>query len=104
MKAAEALEAARSFALATLEQRLGDGGLVVAPHPDDESLACGGLIAEARAQGRLVRVVIVSDGTGSHPASKAYPNARLRDLASEPVSTQAQQFNEDIAETERSTR
>jgi LmbE family N-acetylglucosaminyl deacetylase len=81
VKAAEALDAARSLAFATPEQRLGDGGLVVvAPHPDDESLACGGLIAETRAQGRLVRVVIVSDGTGSHPASKAYPKARLRDL------------------------
>ncbi len=81
MKAGEALEAARSFAFATLAERLGDGGLVViAPHPDDESLACGGLIAEAHAEGRPVRVVIVSDGTGSHPASKTYPRARLREL------------------------
>ena len=77
MNAGEALEAARSFAFATLAERLGDGGLVViAPHPDDESLACGGLIAEAHAEGRPVRVVIVSDGTGSHPASKTYPRAR----------------------------
>jgi hypothetical protein len=37
-------------------------------------------------------------------AQVAAMNARLRDLASEPVSTQAQQFNEDIAETERSKR
>ena len=81
MNAGEALEAARSFAFATLAERLGDGGLVViAPHPDDESLACGGLIAEAHAQGRPVRVAIVSDGTGSHPASKAYPRARLKEL------------------------
>ena len=81
MNAGEALEAARSFAFATLTERLGDGGLVViAPHPDDESLACGGLIAEAHAKGRPVRVVIVSDGTGSHPASKTYPRARLREL------------------------
>jgi LmbE family N-acetylglucosaminyl deacetylase len=81
VKAGEVLEAASSLPFATLEERLGDGGLiVVAPHPDDESLACGGLIAEARAQGRPVRVVIVSDGTGSHPASKTYPRARLREL------------------------
>ena len=81
MTAEEAVEATHSFAFATLAERLGDGGLVViAPHPDDESLACGGLIAEARAEGRPVRVVIVSDGTGSHPASKAYSRVRLREL------------------------
>jgi LmbE family N-acetylglucosaminyl deacetylase len=84
MNAGEQLEAARSFAVSTLQQRLGQGGLVVvAPHPDDESLGCGGLIAEARAQGRVVRVVVVSDGTGSHPSSKTHPKDRLRQLREE---------------------
>jgi hypothetical protein len=79
--AGELLEAAQSFPVSSLEQHIGEGGLVVvAPHPDDESLGCGGLIAEARAEGRRTRVVVVSDGTGSHPASKAYPKERLRDL------------------------
>jgi LmbE family N-acetylglucosaminyl deacetylase len=79
--AGELLEAAQSFPVSSLRQRLGEGGLVVvAPHPDDESLGCGGLIAEASAEGRRIRVIVVSDGTGSHPASKAYPKARLRDL------------------------
>jgi LmbE family N-acetylglucosaminyl deacetylase len=79
--AGELLSAAHSFAFSTLDERLGKGGLVViAPHPDDESLACGGLIVEACAQGRPTRVVIVSDGTGSHPASKTHPESRLRDL------------------------
>jgi LmbE family N-acetylglucosaminyl deacetylase len=81
VNAGELLEAAHSFPFSSLEDRLGNGGLVVvAPHPDDESLACGGLIAEACAQGRSVRVVFVSDGTGSHPNSKKYPESRLRDL------------------------
>jgi LmbE family N-acetylglucosaminyl deacetylase len=81
IKAAEILAIANAFPFATLEERLGGGAIVViAPHPDDESLACGGLIAEARAQERPVRVVIVSDGSGSHPASKTYPKARLRKL------------------------
>jgi LmbE family N-acetylglucosaminyl deacetylase len=81
MNAGQAMEAARSFPFSTLAQRLGEGGLVViAPHPDDESLGCGGLIAEACAQGRPTRVVMVSDGSGSHPASKKYPRNRLRAL------------------------
>jgi LmbE family N-acetylglucosaminyl deacetylase len=81
MNAGQALAATHSLAYATLSQRLGDGGLVVvAPHPDDESLACGGLIAQACAEGRPTSVVIVSDGSGSHPASKQYPRNRLRAL------------------------
>lgn len=36
--------------------------LVVAPHPDDETLGAGGLIASFRASGHLVTVVAVTDG------------------------------------------
>ena len=57
--------------------------VVIAPHPDDESLACGGLIAEACRQGFRVRIIVVSDGAGSHPNSKAYPPDRLRSLREE---------------------
>ena len=53
---------------------------VVAPHPDDESLACGGLLAGLASAGVAVRVVVVTDGTGSHPASLRYPPGRLRAL------------------------
>jgi LmbE family N-acetylglucosaminyl deacetylase len=55
----------------------------MAPHPDDESLGCGGLIAAACAQSLTVRVIIVSDGTGSHPNSRQYPSDRLRRLREE---------------------
>jgi LmbE family N-acetylglucosaminyl deacetylase len=79
MNASEFLKAAESLPFSALENVLGNGGLVVvAPHPDDESLACGGLIAEASAQGRATRVIVVSDGTGSHPHSRDYPRDRLR--------------------------
>lgn len=54
--------------------------LVIAPHPDDESLGCGGTIARLRALGYAVHVAFVSDGTMSHPNSPAYPAGRLRDL------------------------
>lgn len=36
--------------------------LVLAPHPDDEILGCGGLMAAMLAQGAQVQVVIASDG------------------------------------------
>lgn len=36
--------------------------MVFAPHPDDETLACGGLIAEARREGIPVKVVVVTNG------------------------------------------
>lgn len=54
--------------------------LVVAPHPDDETLGCGGAIALLRRFARPVSVVVMSDGTLSHPNSKSYPAPALRDL------------------------
>jgi len=36
--------------------------LVLAPHPDDETLGCGGTIAKLTAAGAEVHVVVVSDG------------------------------------------
>lgn len=81
MQAAAFLAAATQLPIGDLDAIVGSGGLVVvAPHADDESLGCGGLIAEAAARGRDVRVVIVSDGCGSHTHSKAYPPDRLRAL------------------------
>ena len=54
--------------------------LVLAPHPDDESLGCGGTLALLRRAGFAVHVVFITDGTQSHPHSALYPAARLRDL------------------------
>ncbi len=54
--------------------------LVVAPHPDDETLGCGGAIAQLRSLGYPVQVLVVSDGTKSHPRSQQYPAPRLRQL------------------------
>ena len=53
---------------------------VLAPHADDESLGCGGLIATLTASGVPVRIVIVTDGTRSHPNSRSYPSERLRTI------------------------
>ena len=56
--------------------------LVIAPHPDDETLGCGGLIALAKAEGRRIFIVVLTDGAASHPNSKSHsPSliAALRD-------------------------
>jgi len=52
--------------------------VVFAPHPDDESLGCGGLIATLRDLGQAVHIVFVTDGSMSHPGSKKFPrDARI---------------------------
>jgi LmbE family N-acetylglucosaminyl deacetylase len=51
--------------------------LVVAPHPDDESLGAAGLIALMQRAGQDIRVVVVSDGGASHPNSRRFSRAGL---------------------------
>jgi LmbE family N-acetylglucosaminyl deacetylase len=41
--------------------------VVIAPHQDDETLACGGLIARKRNEGLPVHVIFITDGAASHP-------------------------------------
>lgn len=63
--------------LAGIETIAGNGtALVLAPHPDDESLGCGGLIAACCARGTPPLVAVLTDGAMSHPASRAFPAAR----------------------------
>ena len=45
--------------------------LVLAPHPDDETLGCGGLLARAVAHGAAVRVLVVTDGENNPWAQRA---------------------------------
>jgi LmbE family N-acetylglucosaminyl deacetylase len=63
----------------TAQELVPDGAraVIVAPHPDDELLGCGGLLQLLAAQGRDILLVAVTDGTGSHPGSPLWPAERL---------------------------
>lgn len=75
VKAAGALVTlARAGESAELPDLMGQGGiLVVAPHPDDETLGCGAAIMAALAEGRRVVVALLTGGETSHPASRTFP-------------------------------
>jgi LmbE family N-acetylglucosaminyl deacetylase len=76
--AAEARRAFSEAPYAHLPRLCGEGPiLILAPHPDDESLGCGGLVALAAAAGLDVTVAVLTDGAGSHPKSRAWPPERL---------------------------
>lgn len=70
--------------LATLEDVAVPGAgahlVVVAAHPDDETLGVGGLIATAAARGARVTVIVASDGEASHPGSPTHPPGALAGL------------------------
>ena len=51
--------------------------VVVAPHPDDEILACGGLLAACVRQQVPALVIAVTDGEASHGGSEGKTLARL---------------------------
>ena len=78
MRADAVLAALRTLPIRPLDV-LTDAGpiLIIAPHPDDESLGCGGLIASCCAAGLPPIVLVTTDGAGSHPGSRAFPPARL---------------------------
>lgn len=48
--------------------------LVLAPHPDDETLGCGATIARKTAAGTPTWVMVVADGRSSHPFSRITPD------------------------------
>lgn len=51
--------------------------LVIAPHPDDETIGAYGLIRRLTRRGARVRVIVAADGAASHPASLRWPRRRL---------------------------
>lgn len=65
-----------------MAERYAHGGpvLVLAPHADDESLGCGGLLADTWRSGGNAHVACVTDGAASHPGSRAHPAETLAAL------------------------
>lgn len=62
------------------ELALGGPVLVLAPHPDDEALGCGLLLASVWAAGGVAHVACLTDGAASHPGSPSHPPARIARL------------------------
>ncbi|MDF2443345.1 MAG: hypothetical protein JWR01_1548 [Subtercola sp.] len=79
------LGALPAFSLTGVERML-----VVAAHPDDETLGAGALLARAFALGIPAEVVIVTDGAASHPGSPSV-------VASELALTRAAEATEAVA-------
>lgn len=51
--------------------------VIIAPHPDDEVLGCGGLMSQLIQLQRDLLLISVTDGTASHPGSALWPAQRL---------------------------
>lgn len=75
----EELMDAPLFAPEQLKKQLGNS-LILAPHPDDEALGCGGLIQYLLEQNTGVHLCFVTSGDASHRNSKKYPPIELGKL------------------------
>lgn len=64
--------------------------VVLAPHPDDETLGCGATIARKVAAGSPVHVVVAADGRHSHPSAVLSPAALAAIRADEVASATAE--------------
>lgn len=49
------------------ENNLGRSAIIFSPHPDDETLGCGGTIIRKKRAGAKVNIIFIADGSQSHP-------------------------------------
>ncbi|HVR43184.1 MAG TPA: PIG-L family deacetylase [Thermoanaerobaculia bacterium] len=74
------------------EPLLGETLLVLAPHPDDEVIGCGGVVAHHAREKRRIHVVVATDGregadegSGAAPVREGETDAGLRELGAPPA-------------------
>jgi LmbE family N-acetylglucosaminyl deacetylase len=56
----------------TISRVTADKVLVLAPHPDDDVLGCGGLLAELSSSGAKIKVIYFTDGSRSNRQAKFF--------------------------------
>ena len=79
--ARQAFEVFRTAPVASwIDLTRGKAVLIVAPHADDETLGCGGLIAQTARRGVPIHVAVLTDGARSHPNSRTHPAEALSAL------------------------
>ncbi len=54
--------------------------LVLVPHADDETLGCGGILAALFEREEQVELILVTDGTGSHPNAASFSAEARRQI------------------------
>lgn len=72
--------------------------LVLSPHPDDETLGCGGLISMLKSSGKKVIVIFITSGSASHTSHTHPPNelAKLRENEAKAACSKLGVLNEDV--------
>ena len=54
--------------------------LIIAPHPDDEVLGCGGLISKVKAQGGKVHVLCFTVGNTKQYGGYSHSEKRIKEM------------------------
>ena len=67
----------RARPMSVREARAAGPWLVLAPHPDDEALGAGSLLAALSAAGERPHLAFLTDGGGSHPGSASWSPGRV---------------------------
>ena len=76
--------------LADTVKHLGRSALVFAPHPDDETLGCGGTLVRKKQAGADIKIIFMTDGCQSH--AHLMPATQLKKIRAREAIAAAQQL------------